>query len=147
MIGGFLWYGYKCMRGNDDIVEEELYEGILKLMEGVLLDECYEQVKIEGCCVEVVWQDGDFSVVNFIKYYYLNGKVYKCGGYVGRVYINNLKEVVKKKEFFVIIILQFKEKFLQIEIVKCKCKRYKVGCGCFLDVFIKGVRINYFCCL
>ena len=33
------------MRGNDDIVEEELYEGTSKSMEGILSDECYEQAK------------------------------------------------------------------------------------------------------
>lgn len=42
LIGGLFWYGYKCMWGKDDVVEEELYEGIVKSMEGVLVEECYE---------------------------------------------------------------------------------------------------------
>ena len=54
LTGGLLRYGHKCMWGKDDVVEEELYEGTAKSMEGVLASECYEQVKSEGCKVEVV---------------------------------------------------------------------------------------------
>ena len=25
LTGGLLWYGHKCMRGKDDVVEEDLY--------------------------------------------------------------------------------------------------------------------------
>ena len=53
LTGGLLWYGHKCMRGRD-VVEDELFEGTAKSMEGVLASECYEQVKSEGCKVEVV---------------------------------------------------------------------------------------------
>ena len=42
LTGGLLWYGHKCMRGGDDIIEDELYAGTAKSMEGVLADECYE---------------------------------------------------------------------------------------------------------
>ena len=31
LTGGLLWYGHKCMRGKDDVVEEELYEGTAKV--------------------------------------------------------------------------------------------------------------------
>ena len=41
LTGGLLWYGHKCMRGKDNVVKEELYEGTAKSMEGVLADECY----------------------------------------------------------------------------------------------------------
>lgn len=54
LTGGLLWYGHNCMRWKDDVVEEELYEGTAKPMEGVLAEECYEQAKNEGCKVEVV---------------------------------------------------------------------------------------------
>ena len=56
MSGGILWYGHKCMRGDDDIVDEELYEGTAKSMEGVLADECYRQAKRKGCKINTVWQ-------------------------------------------------------------------------------------------
>ena len=80
-------------------MEEELYEGTSKLMEGVLSDESYEQAKTEGCLVEVVWQDGDSSAANSLKRHHPNGKVYKCAGHVGRAHTNNLKEATKKKIF------------------------------------------------
>lgn len=48
MTGGLLWYGHKCMRGNDDLVDDDLYEGTAKSMERVLSDECYGQAKVEG---------------------------------------------------------------------------------------------------
>ena len=53
------------MHGNDDIVEEDLYQGTAKSMEGVLSDECYEQAKVEGCCGVAGW-GFQFSKVNFI---------------------------------------------------------------------------------
>lgn len=54
---------------------------------------------------------GDFSLVKFVVKYYFDGKVYKCVGYVGRVYVNSLKEVEKKKEFFFDIKIKYKDKF------------------------------------
>lgn len=42
LFGGLLWYGYKCMWGKDDVVEEELFEGIVKFMEGIFVEECYK---------------------------------------------------------------------------------------------------------
>ena len=42
---------------------------------------------------------------------------------------------------------KYKAKFPEIEIAKCKCKRHRAGCGCISDSFIKGARINHFCCL
>ena len=42
------------MPGRDD-VEDELFEGRAKSMEGLLTRECYEQAKSEGCKVEIVW--------------------------------------------------------------------------------------------
>ena len=72
---GLLRYGHKCTRGKNDVVEEELNEGTAKSMRGVLLDECYEQAKNEGCNVEVVWQDGDSSAAKFISLHHPDGKV------------------------------------------------------------------------
>lgn len=98
LTGGILWYGHKCMQGKDDVVEEELYEGTAKSMEGVLA-ECYEQAKNEGCKVEAAWQDGDSSAAKSVSLHHPAAKVYKCGGHVGRAHSNNLKEAAKKKEF------------------------------------------------
>ena len=147
MTGGLLWYGHKCMRGNDDVVDDDLYEGTAKSMEGVLSDECYEQAKVEGCSVEVVWQDGDSSSAKSVVKHHPNGKIYKCGGHVGRAHANSLKEAAKKKEFSSDIKTKYKERFPQVLTAKCQCTRHKAGCGCMSDSFIKGARINHFCCL
>lgn len=147
MTGGLLWYGHKCMRGNDNVVEDDLYLGTSKSMEGVLSDECYKQAKDEGCLVEVVWQDGDSSSAKSVATHHPNGKVFKCGGHVGRAHANCLKEAAKKKEFSSDIKSKYKEKFPEVLKAKCSCERHKAGCGCLSDSFIKGARINHFCCL
>ena len=33
LTGGLLWYGHKCMRGKDGVLEDELFEGMAKSME------------------------------------------------------------------------------------------------------------------
>ena len=35
--GGLLWYGHKCMKGRDDLIEHELYQGTSKSMEGTIM--------------------------------------------------------------------------------------------------------------
>lgn len=147
LTGGLLWYGHKCMRGNDDVIEEDLYEGTAKPMEGVLADECYKQAKEEGCVVNTVWQDGDSSSAKSVTLHHPTTKVFKCGGHVGRAFANSLKEASKKKEFSVDIKQKYMEKFPLVETVKCKCNRHKLSCGCLSDAFIKGARINHFCLL
>ena len=97
---GLLWYEHKCMQGKDDVVEEELYEGTAKSMEGVLAEECYEQAKNERCKIEVMWQDRDSSAAKSVSLHHPAGTVHPCGGHVGRAHSNNLKETAKKKEFF-----------------------------------------------
>ena len=99
LSGGLLWYGHKCMRGADSVVEEEVYEGTSKSMEGVLATECYGQAKEEGANVVCVWQDGDSSSGKSVKEKFTVCQVMKCGGHVGRSHTNNLKEFAKKKEF------------------------------------------------
>ena len=107
------------MRGKDNVAEEELYEGTAKSMEGTLADECYGQAKNEGCKVKVVWQD------------HPTGKVHKCGGHVGRVHTNNLKEAAKKKEFSEDVETRHKEKFSEVETAKCKCIQHGLVVAAF----------------
>ena len=141
LTGGLLWYGHKCMRGKD-VIDEELYAGTAKSMEGVLAGECYKQAKEEGCHVNTVWQDGDSSSAKSVTEYHSNSKVYKCGGHVGRAHTNNLKEAAKKKEFSNDIAQKFKDKFPNIKTLKCKCGRHKSACGCLSETFIKGAHTN-----
>ena len=133
LTGGLLWYGHKCMRGD-----EELYADTAKYMEGILAGECYKQAKDEGCNVDTVLQDGDSSSAKSVTEHHSNSKVYKCGGHVGCAHTNNLKEPAKKKEFSKEVAQKFKDKFSNIKTLKCKCEQHKSGCGCLSETFIKG---------
>lgn len=147
LTGGLLWYGHKCMQGKDTVVNEELFEGTAKSMEGILAEECYKQAADEGCKVEVVWQDGDSSAAKAIRQYHPDGKVFKCGGHVGRAHINQLKDAAKKKEFSADIKRKYKDIFPSVSWLKCKCDRHKAGCGCLSDSFLTSAHVNHFCCL
>ena len=147
LTGGLLWYGHKCMRGKDDVVDEELFEGTAKSMEGFLAGECYKEAREEGCKVEVVWQDGDSSASKSVLAQYPEARVYKCGGHVGRAHHNNLKEAAKKKQFSASVIRDYQELFPSVTTAKCKCDRHKSGCGCLGDSFLTNARVNHFCCL
>jgi hypothetical protein len=135
------------MRGNDNVVDDDLFEGTSKSMVGVLADECYEEAKNEGCKVEVVWQGADSSSANAMTKHHPDGKVYKCGGHVGRAHTNNLKEASKRKVFPTAVIDRNIGKFPLIEKLKCTCKRHRKGCGCLSQGFIKAAHINHLCCL
>lgn len=121
------------MRGKDGVLEDELFEGTAKSMEGILAEECYKEARDEGCKVEVVWQDGDSSAALAVSKFHKEGKVYKCGGHVGRAHYNKLKEVSKKKVFSADIKTKYKEKFPHVESVACKCEKHKAGYGCLRD--------------
>lgn len=147
LTGGLLWFGHKSMRGGSD--DDELFLGTAKSMEGILADECYKQAKDEGCNIAVVWQDGDSSSQKSVENVY--GKepkrVFRCGGHVGRVHANNLKDLAKIKVFSATQISRLKNKFPEAESAKCHCARHSKSCGCLSDTFILNARINHFCCL
>ena len=44
-----LWYGHVCMCGNVDVVEEPLYPGTSKSVEGFLAEKVFQQAYDEGC--------------------------------------------------------------------------------------------------
>ena len=48
LTGGLLWYGHKCMRGKDGVLEDKLFEGTAKSMEGTLAEECYKESSVRG---------------------------------------------------------------------------------------------------
>ena len=145
--GGILWYGHKCMRGKDDVIDEELFAGTSKSMEGCLAEVRYKEAKDEGCDVEVVWQDGDSSAANAVSMWHPKGEIYKCGGHVGRAHYNKLKEVAKQKEFSATLKKKYQDQFPSVLTAKCKCDRHKAGGGCLGDSFLTNARINHFCCL
>ena len=145
--GGLLWYGHKCMKGNDDVVDEDLYKGTAKSMEGCLADECYDKATKECCKIEVVWQDADSSSAQSVHKHQPEARVFKCGGHVGRAHYNQLKTVAKQKVFSSDMKRTYQDKFPSVLTAKCHCERHKPGCGCLSDAFLKNARLNHFCCL
>ena len=76
--------------------------------------------------MEVVWQDGNSSAAKALVAHHPEGKIYKCGGHVGRA-DNQLKEATKKKQFSADIKNKYKQKFPQVQNAMCKCQRHKSG--------------------
>lgn len=146
LTGGLLWFGHKCMRGNDD---EDLFEGTSKSMEGALALECFRQCKEEGCNVAVVWQDADSSAKNSVEEVFgaEPQRVYKCGGHVGRAHGNNLNDLAKIKQFSAGLVSLWKKTFPEMENLKCHCTRHSQTCGCLTKQFILNAKINHYCCL
>lgn len=70
-----------------------------------------------------------------------------CGGYVGRLYVNNFKDYKLKKFVDQLFIFIYVKDYLKLVLVKCECvgKRvYFKKCGCMLDEFLGWVKSNYF---
>ena len=68
--GALLYVVHVCMRGEDDLVEGELYKGTAKSAEGYAADEAFGMAKDDGMHVEVQWQDADSSSsASFRKHY------------------------------------------------------------------------------
>ena len=66
MTGALLYVVHVCMRGEDDMVEGELYKGTTKSA----VDEAFGMAKDDGMHVEVQWQDADSSSsASFRKHY------------------------------------------------------------------------------
>ena len=66
-----------------------------------------------------------------------------CGGHAGRAHLKQLKALAEKKTFTNKFKDKFREKFPQVDAMRCGCKRHKVGCGCFSDMFFQRARINF----
>ncbi|KAJ7355039.1 hypothetical protein OS493_028254 [Desmophyllum pertusum] len=116
-------------------------------MEGILAEECYKQAADEGCKVEVGWQDGNSSAGKAIRNHHPDGKVYKCGGHVGRAHVIQLNNAAKKKDYSADIKRKYKDRFPLVLSVKCKCERHKAGCGCLSENVLTSACVNHFCCL
>ncbi|XP_028417004.1 uncharacterized protein LOC114541219 [Dendronephthya gigantea] len=67
LVTGHGYDKFSRMRGKVDVIDEDLFAGTSKSMEGCPAKECYKEAKDEGCNVEVVWQDGDSSAANAIS--------------------------------------------------------------------------------
>ena len=87
------------MRGEDDLVEGELYKGTAKSAEGYAADEAFGMAKDDGMHVEVQWQDADSSSsASFRKHYPDKTKscIMLCAGHVGRCHMKALTKLSQK---------------------------------------------------
>ena len=152
MTGALLYVVHVCMRGEDDLVEGELYKGTAKSAEGYAADEAFGMAKDDGMHVEVQWQDADSSSsASFRKHYpdETKSRIMLCAGHVGRCHTKALTKLSQKKSFTKRYINKHKESFPEVETVKCCCDggNHSQGCGCMSDGFLRQARINFFCCL
>ena len=147
-----LYFVHVCMRGNeDDIIGGELYQGTSKGAEGYAASIAFKKAKEEGMHIEVQWQDGDSSAAKSFREYYTDetsSRVMLCGGHAARAFTKSLGEFAKQKSFTPTMQDQHREKFPDVDTVKCCCpKRHSKNCGCLSKSFIKGARTNFFYCL
>lgn len=150
LTGALLWYGHVSMRGSDQIVDEQLYQGTSKSAEGYLAAVLFKKAKDEGCKIVCNWKDQDSSSEKSFREIYgdsMSARVMKCGGHIGRAHGNALKDLKKKKFFTVDYKNKHKDEFPEAESVVCSCKgkQHKSGCGCITDAFIQEAKRNLYC--
>ena len=149
MTGALLYVVHVCMRGEDDLVEGELYKGTAKSAEGYAADEAFGMAKDDGMHVEVQWQDADSSSsASFRKHYPDKTKSCLCFVLVMSV-VATRRHSQNYHSFTKRYINKHRESFPEVETVKCCCEggNHSQGCGCMSDGFLRQARINFFCCL
>ena len=151
MNNSLLYFVHLCMRGKDDVLGGELFKGTSKSAEGHAASRAFGKAKEEGLHIEVQWQDGDPSSANAFREHYPDksrSKVMLCGGHSTRAHNKQMGELAKQKCFSATIQDRYREKFPEVDTVKCHCpKRHHKKCGCMSKAFIKGARTNFYYCL
>ena len=102
MNNSLLYVVHLCMRGNDNVIDEDLFEGTSKAAEGHAAEIAFGLARDDNVHIEVHWQDGDSSSANSLRVYYpdeTKTRVMLCGGHVARSHINKLKSLADKKIF------------------------------------------------
>ena len=152
MNNSLLYVVHLCMRGNDNVIDEDLFEGTSKAAEGHAAEIAFGLARDDNVHIEVHWQDGDSSSANSLCVYYpdeTKTRVMLCGGHVARSHINKLKSLADKKIFAKRYKKKHRLKFPTVDTVECCCEsgNHKKGCGCMSEGFLRQARINFFCCL
>ena len=152
MNNSLLYVVHLCMRGNDSVIDDELFEGTAKAAEGHAAEIAFGLARDDNMHIEVNWQDGDSSSANSLHVYYpdkTKTRVMLCGGHVARAHVNKLKKMAGIKIFTKRYKNKHRVKFPDVETVECCCAggKHKKRCGCLSDKFIRQARINFFCCL
>ena len=142
--GALLFYKHLCQKGKDDVIDEDLYKGTSKSMEGFAAREIMMQAKKEGMEIAIQWQDSDSYTSKTAKECFPNCKVMICGGHAGKNHLKALQSYAKLKFSSKDFVKRNEATFPLIGKVHCHCINYhKVGCGCLSDAFIKRARNNF----
>ena len=71
MNNSLLYVVHLCMRGNDSVIDDELFEGTAaKAAEGHAAEIAFGLARDDNMHIEVHWQDGDSSSANSLHVYY-----------------------------------------------------------------------------
>ena len=96
MNNALLYVVHLCMRGNDDLIDDDLFEVQLKQLKAFGL------ARDDTVHIEIQWQDGDSSSANALRVYYpdeAKTRVMLCSGHVAHSHIYKLKGLADKKVF------------------------------------------------
>lgn len=97
--GALLYYKHLCQRGRDNVVKDDLFEGMSKSPEGYAACLTFKQAKDEGMNVEVQWHDSDSSSANAVAELFPDAQIMTCGGHAGRAHKKQLEKLSKCKSF------------------------------------------------
>ena len=133
-----LYRKHICQKSRDDLINEELYQGISKGAEGYAARPTFKKAKEEGINIAIHWQDADSSSSNAMIDHFPDAEIMICGGHAGKAHKKQLENLAKKKSFTDQFKKKHHERFPQVDSVVCHCeKRHKPGCGCWSEAFIE----------
>lgn len=111
------------MRGSSNTCDSDLWEGTAKAAEGHLAEVCFTKAKEEGMVIAINWQDADSSSAKSFRYVFPDSSlscVMLCGGQVGRLHANNLKDYKGKKSVDLSFVATHKKNYPELETAKCE---------------------------
>ena len=141
------------MRGSSNICDSDLWEGTTKAEEGHLAEVCFTKAKEEGMVIAINWQDADSSSAKSFRYVFPDSslsRVMLCGGQVGRLHANNLKDYKGKKSVDLSFVATHKKNYPELETAKCESagkRAHSKTCGCMSDEFLGRAKSNHFSAL
>ena len=140
-----IYYQHLCQRGEDEILEDGMYQGTSKAAEGYGANLIAKQAKDEGMDIAVHWQDNDSSSGKVYHGIFPDCKIMLCGGHTARAHGNMLKyKLLKKRVFTTKEISELKDKYPNVVKLKCHCpKKHSPGCGCMTEKFVQVARRNF----
>ena len=97
--GALLYFVHLCQRGEDNLIDEPLYQGTSKSAEGYGASKLMKKAKEEGLQISVHWQDADSTASKHVKEVYPKTLIMICGGHAGKSHLKQLQLRAKQKTF------------------------------------------------